>query len=197
MRVASRAVVMALAATMASFSTGLAQAAPAGTLTGHVTFCRFAPGPIAAPETPNGNPNLVDVTPGMNRAFARAQRIPASGLQLTVQGTSLSAQTDANGAFTISGVPSAQPLTVLAMVSDGPPLVVSGNSLSLNAGQTMDLGNLSTPGCADPNAPFTLQLVPTSPPAATDDTTVQAPDPGTADAIATNSTDAGSTTPSG
>ena len=75
-------------------------------------------------------------------------------------------------------MPVAQPVTVVAQVQTGPSLVVSGPSLSLTPGQTIDLGTLSTAGCADPSAPFTLQpqtLNPT-PANATDDATTLAPD---------------------
>jgi hypothetical protein len=135
---------------------------------------------MEAPEPASTISNLADVTPGLNRRVStRPVRLPASGLQLSVQGTGVTAQTDANGAFMLTGVPAAQPLTVVAQVQTGPALVVSGPGLSLNPGQTMDLGMLSTAGCADPAAPFTLQPQPISPPAATDDATTQAPDAST------------------
>jgi hypothetical protein len=137
-----------------------AQTAGTATLTGHVIWCRELAGPVAAADE-NGSPDLSDVTPGFRKGLPPAFHVAAQDVQLTIAGTSISARTDAGGSFTLTGVPVAQPVTLVAQAAAGPSLVLGGPSLTLNPGQTLDLGTIGPPDCTGNNDAFTLQ--PTAP----------------------------------
>lgn len=151
--------VLSLAGTLGVAS---AQSAPA-TLVGHLMWCKLTPQPVEQPATDASL--LADVTPGMAHAVRPPMRVPASDVQVSIRGTSLSATTDGNGGFTLSGVPTAQPLTFVATVTSGPPLVLSNPNLILAAGETRDLGAVGLAGCGDGGAVLTVEPAP-----ATDET---------------------------
>ena len=131
-----------------------------GTLIGHLAWCKTAMRPVGQSD---GEPSpLADVTPGLARhPLAPASiKIPASDVQVSLLGTSLTATTDATGGFTLNGVPAAQSLTLVASAASGPALVLNGPSLVVAAGQTRDLGNIGLVGCGDSGAVFTLVPTP-------------------------------------
>jgi hypothetical protein len=145
------AAILGLAATV---STASAQGAATGTLVGHLAWCKQMPRPVGQAD---GEPSpLADVTPGLGRGLAPSIRIPASDVQVSVLGTGLSATTDASGTFTLSGVPAAQPLTLVASAAAGPALVLNGPSLVVSAGQTRDVGSVGLVGCDDGGAVVTV-----------------------------------------
>lgn len=152
LRSACTRALVALAATLALSSGAAAQTAGTGTLTGHLVLCRTAPRPVAGASA---GLDMADVTPGFNRHMAPPIHIPADGVQLSIQGTSLSTTTDAVGAFTFAGVPAAQPLTLLAQPDPGPTLVLSSPSLVVTTGQTLDLGTVGLSACGDTTIAFT------------------------------------------
>jgi hypothetical protein len=181
------AVVFGLATTM---QTASAQGTATGTLVGHLVWCKTMPRPVGQSD---GEPSpLADVTPGMaQHALQPASiSIPASDVQVSLLGTSLTATTDADGRFTLTGVPAAQALTLVVSAASGPALVLNGPSLDVTAGQTRDLGYVGLVGCDDdgavltvapapaPGADGTAATSPEQPPqnAATD--AAQRPDPG-------------------
>jgi hypothetical protein len=177
------AVVFSLAGTL-----GVASAQGAtGTLVGHVTFCKLVPRPAGQADP---DPSLLaDVTPGMAHAVAAPIRIPAAAVQVSILGSGPTTTTDANGGFTLSGVPAALPLTLMVSLPSGPALVLNAPGLVVGAGQTRDLGSVGLAGCGDPGAVLTeAPPVPTvdgttspgqpgEPPEAAD-TTAQPADPG-------------------
>jgi hypothetical protein len=154
-------VILAVAAALSTASGAAAQSASTGTLVGHITFCRSFPHPVQAPEGGDDTgPQLQDVTPGFNRGIPQPITLPAQDVQLMIQGTAVSARTDANGAFTLAGVPAAQAVTVLAQVPPGPAMVLNNPNLSLQPGQTLDLGTLALSGCANAAPAFVLPPAP-------------------------------------
>ena len=151
------AVLLGLAATL---NTALAQGTATGTLLGHLAWCKSLQRPVGQLD---GEPSpLADVTPGLaQHALVTASvRIPASNVQVSVLGTSLSTTTDATGGFTLTGVPAAQSLTLVASAASGPALVLNGPSLMVTAGQTRDLGNVGLVGCDDGGPVLTVAPVP-------------------------------------
>jgi hypothetical protein len=142
-------VVALIFALSSTFSVASAQAAT-GTLVGHVTFCKLAPRP--AGQTDADPSLLADVTPGLAHAVAGPIKIPAVAVQVGILGTGPSTTTDASGGFTLSGVPAAQPLTLVVTASAGPPLMLAAPSLQVSAGQTRDLGSVGLAGCGDASA---------------------------------------------
>jgi hypothetical protein len=142
-----RVVVAAILALFAVTTGGaIAQTPGAGTLVGHLIVCR----PIIGPSGTGGgaSPDLTGATPGLKRGLPKPIQFPAQDVQLAVQGTTISATTDASGLFVLAGVPAAQPLTLLAQASSGPPLLFSGSSPVVSSGQMLDLGTLGIGDCA-------------------------------------------------
>ena len=159
---------IALLSVLATAHGSSAQSAGTATVTGHVIWCRAVAGPAASAD-PASAPDLADVTPGFGKGIAPPLRVAAQDVQLMVQGTPISTRTDATGSFTLTGVPAAQPLTLVAQPAAGPSLVLSGPSLTLNPGQTLDVGNLGLPDCTgNGSQAFTLQPAPTTDTPATD-----------------------------
>jgi hypothetical protein len=153
------AAVFGLAATT---SVAVAQGAATGTLVGHLAWCKDALLPVGQSDL-EPSP-LADVTPGMaQHALAPASiRIPAANVQVSLLGTGLTATTDTTGGFTLSGVPAAQSLTLVASAPSGPALVLNGPGLVVAAGQTRDLGSVGLVGCDDNDAQLTVAPVPTT-----------------------------------
>jgi hypothetical protein len=151
--------VLAMASLVASAHVANAQSAGTGTVTGHIIWCRALAGPVVSAGDGDDSPDLADVTPGLRKGITPPPpiRVAAQDIVLTVQGTPISARTDAAGSFTLTGVPAAQPLTLVAQVASGPSLVVSGPDVTLNAGQTLDLGTIGVPDCTGNSDAFTLQ----------------------------------------
>ena len=139
----------------------LAQSAQTGTLVGHITFCRAFPRPVAEPDgdTPAG-PQLQDVTPGLRRPLPQPAQFPVADVQLSIQGTSITARTNASGDFTLAGVPAAQPLTVTAQVAADTVMVLNNPNVWVGAGQTLDLGTLTMTACVDRAPAFFVQPAP-------------------------------------
>jgi hypothetical protein len=144
------ALVLATAALAVGPSLASAQSAPTGTLTGRVIFCRALPRPAAMADSS-------DATPGYNRRLPSPLEMPVPDMQLSVQGTGVAAATDDTGAFMLTGVPTSQPLTLLAQPVSGPLLVLNAPSPSLADGQTVDLGTLTLGDCPAAPASFTPQ----------------------------------------
>ena len=134
-----------------SVSGAAAQSSSTGTLTGRVMWCKLAPRPVG--EGDGELSPLADVTPGMRQAAPPPITFPAQDLQLMIQGTSLSARTDVDGNFTLSGVPASQPLTLLVEPSPGSLLVLDVPSLMVSPGETLDLGTVGAGNCGGGGGP--------------------------------------------
>jgi hypothetical protein len=76
--------------------------------------------------------------------------MPVPGVQLIVPFTDLSAPTDADGLFTLSGVPAAQPVTLAVQIATGALVMLNLPDLEVGANQTRDIGTLGLAGCGDP-----------------------------------------------
>ena len=133
-----------------------AQTAGTGTLVGRVVLCRFVPprlgiadrnpGPVIdAPPGTNDGP-VVDAPPRTDDRVPLGAG-PAADVQVSIDGTQLTARTDAAGAFSLEGVPASQPFTLLAQLAAGPPLVLQTPDVVVAPGQTLDLGTLGPIPC--------------------------------------------------
>jgi hypothetical protein len=137
-----------------------AQTGGTGTLVGRVVLCRFLPRALGIADR-NPGPAF-EAPPGGEDGRPPPIRRPAANVQVSIQGTGLTAVTDASGAFTLAGVPASQPLTVLAQLASGPPLVLNAPDLTVGPGQTLDLGAFGPAACNDgpavllPQAPVVI-----------------------------------------
>jgi hypothetical protein len=94
-------------------------------------------------------PDLSDVTPG-SRFFRSpaVATVPAANVEVKLVGLPVSARSDANGQFTLRGVPAAQPVSVAAQLASTPNLTLQVQNLVVSPGQTLDVGTLGLRGCA-------------------------------------------------
>ena len=113
-------------------------------------LCRLLPRALGIADR-NPGP-VIEAPPGGDDRLSPPIRRPGANVQVSIQGTGLSAITDAGGAFTLAGVPASQPLTVLAQLASGPPLVLDMPNLTVNPGQTLDLGMFGPAACNDGTA---------------------------------------------
>jgi hypothetical protein len=91
---------------------------------------------------------------------------PASRAVVTIPGSDLSARADENGKFTLAQVPAGQALTIEAMSDPLGNVVSSRQDISLQAGETLDIGNLDLAVCPQPAvapAPSDQQVIDISP----------------------------------
>jgi hypothetical protein len=133
-----------------------AQVAGTGSVAGRVVVCKELQRPVgetgadlAADTQAMDKPDLSDVTPGgaFRNRVAPPITLPASNIQVTIAGTSITARTDADGRFVLGGVPAGAPVVVQADFSVVRPLAVQMSNVVVNAGQTLDLGTLALTGC--------------------------------------------------
>jgi hypothetical protein len=158
---------LAIAATLGLMATpAMAETIGTGTVVGRLLICRTLAAPVASAD--GSGPDLADVTPGLKRALPRTIQLPAQAIEVAVQGTTISAITDASGAFALNGVPAEQPLTLLAQVPPAGSLVLSGAAPIVSSGQTLDLGTLGLGVCGG------AAFVPQAPPASASDTPTDA-----------------------
>ncbi len=135
---------LALVFGLAGSSLASAQTAGTGTLVGRVVLCRLVPPRLGIADR-NPGP-VVDAPPRTD------DRVPlsagaAADVQVSIDGTQLTARTDAAGAFSLEGVPASQPFTLLAQLAAGPPLVLETPDVVVAPGQTLDLGTLGPIPC--------------------------------------------------
>jgi hypothetical protein len=156
-----RAIVLSATISMVSLALSsagaFAQTAGTGTLTGQLTWCKVGQRPLG--ELDQLDPSLMaDVTPGGRHLRPVIARVPAVDVPLGILGTDLSARTDATGRFTLSGLPAAQPLSLVVHTASGPDLMLQLPDGAVGSGQTRDLGTVGLAGCGDPGR--TLTAVP-------------------------------------
>jgi hypothetical protein len=130
------------------------RAAAAGLLAGSLLLPAMA---SAGPLVPSGS-IVGTVTCGADEVTH------ASNVVVTIDGLGLSTHTDASGKFSLSGVPVAQGLTIEALGSPDAFTMASRYNVAVQAGQTVDIGNLDlsvcpTPGRADDDhSPSQVQI---------------------------------------
>ena len=74
---------------------------------------------------------------------------PASHIVISAEGTPLYTQTDANGAFSLS-VPAQQAFTIDAIADPQSSFVTSRFDVSVQPGQTLDIGSMDLAVCGQP-----------------------------------------------
>jgi hypothetical protein len=74
----------------------------------------------------------------------------AANIQVSIDGLPLSTHTDATGKFVLSNVPASRSFTINAIGSPDAFSVASRANVALQAGQTLDMGNLDLPVCPRP-----------------------------------------------
>ena len=79
-----------------------------------------------------------------------AEETHASNIVVTVDGLNMSTHTDAAGTFRLTGVPVAQGLTIMAQGSPDAFTTASRGNVVVQAGQTLDIGNLDLSVCPQP-----------------------------------------------
>jgi hypothetical protein len=176
MRIFTALVVGGLAISMTAGAAAAQPQGGTGTVTGRLMLCKMLPRPMGGGfefEPPIGlsvdigvagmelgpgvsfEEKLVPVAPeeivALNvgprriRAFAT---YPAVDVEVTVEGLSLNARTDAEGTFMLQGVPAGQAMTVGARLSPDADFVLPLQEVVLSSGQALDLGVLGLSGCA-------------------------------------------------
>ncbi len=75
---------------------------------------------------------------------------PAARAVITIAGSDVSVRADEGGKFTLAQVPAGQALTVEAMSDPLGEVVSSRSDISLQAGETLDIGNLDLAVCPQP-----------------------------------------------
>jgi hypothetical protein len=76
-----------------------------------------------------------------------AEETQATNIVVTIEGLGLSTHTDASGKFSLTGVPVSQALTVDALGSPDAFTMASRYNVTVQAGQTVDIGNLDLSVC--------------------------------------------------
>jgi hypothetical protein len=102
--------------------------------------------------TPLPQPNGVvvgTVTCGPSAETAAPQATVA------ITGTELVARTDGTGKFTLSQVPTGQAFTIEALADPQGSVTASRTAITLQAGETLDVGNLDLAACPTPTSPTT------------------------------------------
>jgi hypothetical protein len=138
-------------------SVASAQTAATGTLVGRVVRCGFLPRALGIADR-NPGP-IIEAPPGPDDRLPPPVRRPAADVEVSLASTGLATRTDASGAFTLAGVPAAQPLTLLVQfAASAPPLVLDMPNLSVGAGQTLDLGAFGPAACSPGDAALVPQV---------------------------------------
>jgi hypothetical protein len=78
---------------------------------------------------------------------------PAAHIMVSVEGAHLQTLTDGTGSFTLSGVPAGQTFTIDAVADPQSSFVSSRYNISVQAGQTLDVGSLDLGICGQPQQP--------------------------------------------
>jgi hypothetical protein len=76
-----------------------------------------------------------------------AEQTHATNIVVMVEGLGLSTHTDATGKFSLTGVPVSQGLTIDALGSPDAFTMASRYNVAVQAGQTVDIGNLDLSVC--------------------------------------------------
>jgi hypothetical protein len=150
-----------LATSMLS-SVASAQGTGTGAITGQLVLCGALPRPLVddslerttefspvGASQPQPEPDPSGVVPAVRLRGKFVKPVPrsAANVELSVEGTSLTVLSDANGRFFLAGVPAAQRLTLKAVLAAGRPPVALRPNLIVDAGQTVDVGVIELGDC--------------------------------------------------
>ena len=128
------------------FAHGAAAQSSTGSITGRVLWgnCIRA---IPLPSAPDAQsqPAMPQLVP------PPTQGLSAGAVLVAVQNSSISARTDEDGSFTLSGIPAGQYLTVAAgPVANAANAIAERPNVLVNGGQSADIGTLSLGGSVMP-----------------------------------------------
>lgn len=125
----------------------------------HTTFLRatavalitagafLVPGVAAAEPAPNTGSIVGSVTCGA------VEDTPAAHIVVGVEGANLQTVTDGNGGFTLTGLPAQQNLTIDAIADPESSVVTNRLNVSVESGQTLNIGSMDLAVCGQPVAP--------------------------------------------
>jgi hypothetical protein len=82
-----------------------------------------------------------------------SQEVPAGNVLVAVEGINLDTHTSGGGTFTLTGLPAAQSFTIDAISDPQASSVSSRGDITVEAGQTLDIGNIDLAVCPQPAAP--------------------------------------------
>jgi hypothetical protein len=86
-----------------------------------------------------------------------AEDAPAANIVVSAPGTSLKALTDNTGRFELSGLPAGQTFTINAIADPQGSVITSRYNVSVQSGQTVDIGSLDLSICGQPTQLTTTQ----------------------------------------
>ena len=101
--------------------------------------------PAAASAAPGPSGTLVGTV-----TCGAAEETHAANIRVAAEGLSLSSHTDGTGKFTLSNVPASQSFTIAAVGSPDAFSVASRANVTVQPGQTLDIGNLDLAVCSRP-----------------------------------------------
>ena len=107
---------------------------------------------FAAPTSDSGTGTLVGtVTCGPD------EDAPAAHIVVNVVGTKLQTLTDGTGKFTLVGVPAQQNFTIDAVADPQRSMETSRFNISVQRGETLDIGSMDLGICGQPQQPAPVQ----------------------------------------
>ncbi len=86
-----------------------------------------------------------------------AEEAPASHIVVAAEGLNLQTLTDGAGKFTLTGVPAMHAFTVDAIADPQASAVTSRFNVTLQPGETLDIGSMDLPICGQPAQPAPAQ----------------------------------------
>jgi hypothetical protein len=100
---------------------------------------------LAVPLPPTSTGTLVGTV-----TCGPSEEAPAAQARVAVEGIDLSARVDPAGKFSLVGVPTEQLLTIDALADPQGAVATSRYDVSVEPGQTLDIGNLDLVVCPSP-----------------------------------------------
>jgi hypothetical protein len=74
--------------------------------------------------------------------------MPVSDVEVKVVGETITVRTDQHGNFLVPKVPPSKPISIAALVGARTVITMHVPTVTVNPGETVDLGTLSVSGCA-------------------------------------------------
>jgi hypothetical protein len=107
---------------------------------------------LAAPSSPTGTGTVVGAV-----TCGPAEDAPAAHIVVSAVGADLQTLTDGTGKFTLVGLPAQQTFTIDAIADPQGSLVTSRFNVSVQPGETLDIGSMDLGICGQPAPPAPVQ----------------------------------------